>query len=144
MATALITGGTSGIGAAFARALAARGDNLVLVARNTERLAEMAAEITDRYGVARRDDQPPTSPSREDTVRVADRLTSTEQPIDLLVNNAGFGVRGAHYRRGHHAARARLRRDGPRRLDPGGAAGRAMREPGARARSSTSPAPPGS
>ncbi len=91
MATALITGGTSGIGAAFARALAARGDDLVLVARNPDRLAEMAAEITARYAVQVETISADLA-SREDTVRVADRLTRTDRTIDTLINNAGFGV----------------------------------------------------
>jgi len=91
MATTLITGGTSGIGAAFARALAARGDNLVLVARNEERLAQMASEITDRYAVHVETISADLG-VREDVLRIADRLASDEQPIDQLVNNAGFGV----------------------------------------------------
>lgn len=91
MATALITGGTSGIGAAFAQALAARGDDLVLVARNPDRLAEMAAELTDRYAV-RVETISADLGSLEHTRRVADRLTSTDSPVDMLINNAGFGV----------------------------------------------------
>jgi len=91
MATALITGGTSGIGAAFARALAARGDDLVLVARNPDRLAEMAIEIKDRYAVSVETIVADLG-DRDDTLRVADRVASADQPIDLLVNNAGFGV----------------------------------------------------
>ncbi len=91
MATALVTGGTSGIGAAFARALAARGDDLVLVARNLERLNGMAAQLQQRYAV---DVEVIAADlgDRDDTLRIADRLTSDEQPIDILVNNAGFGV----------------------------------------------------
>ncbi len=91
MATALVTGGTSGIGAEFARQLAARGDDLVLVARNPDRLAEVATELKDRYGVAVETLSADLG-VRDEVLQVAVRLGSTEQPIDLLVNNAGFRV----------------------------------------------------
>ena len=94
MATALVTGGTSGIGAAFARALAARGDDLVLVGRNRQRLEETAAELAGRHGVAV-EVLTADLGRREDAVRVAERVSSADRPVDLLVNNAGFGV--------HHA-----------------------------------------
>jgi uncharacterized protein len=93
MTTALITGGTSGIGAAFARALAARGDDVILVARDTDRLATMATELKDRYGVAV-ETMTADLANRDDVQRVADRLASTQQPVETLVNNAGFGTRG--------------------------------------------------
>ena len=93
MATALITGGTSGIGAEFARQLAARGDDVVLVARNPDRLAEFATELKDRYGVGV-ETMVADVGVREEVQQVADRLTSTAQPIDVLINNAGFGVPG--------------------------------------------------
>ena len=92
MTTALVTGGTSGIGAAFARALAERGHDLVLVARDPDRLAQMATELTDSYDVDVEVLSADLS-DRDDTLRIAGRLESTEQPIDILVNNAGFGVR---------------------------------------------------
>jgi short-subunit dehydrogenase len=92
MTTALVTGGTSGIGAAFARALAERGNDLVLVARDADRLAEMATQLTDAYHIEVEVMAADLS-DRDDALAVAARIESTEQPVDLLVNNAGFGVR---------------------------------------------------
>ncbi|WP_341729226.1 SDR family NAD(P)-dependent oxidoreductase [Brooklawnia sp.] len=91
MATALVTGGTSGIGKAFATELAERGYDLVLVARDASRLDEVAIELRDRFGrevetlradLAVRDDLDP----------IIDRLSDAARPVDVLVNNAGFGL----------------------------------------------------
>lgn len=91
MTTALVTGGTSGIGAAFARALAARGHDLVLVARDVDRLEASATELRSAHHVAV-ELLPADLSSREDTQRVAERLSSVTDPIEILVNNAGFGI----------------------------------------------------
>lgn len=91
MGTALVTGGTSGIGAEFARQLAARGHDLVLVARDTQRLDAMAAELR----LTGREVQIIVADlaNPDDTDRVAQRLGDREHPIDWFINNAGFRVR---------------------------------------------------
>lgn len=91
MASALVTGATAGIGHAFVRHLAARGHDLVLVARDTDRMEAIKADITEQYGV-QVEVFPADLSVDEDVHRVADRLESTESPIDMLVNNAGFGL----------------------------------------------------
>ena len=90
MATALVTGGTSGIGAEFARQLAARGHDLVLVARDRGRLDAMAEELR---GQGRQVELIVADLAKpEDTDRVAERLRDPRHPVDVFVNNAGFRV----------------------------------------------------
>ena len=90
MRCALITGGTSGIGLAFAHALAAEGRPLVLVARNPDRLAAVATELAQRYGVTV-DVLPADLADPEAQNAVAARLSRGD--VSLLVNNAGFSLK---------------------------------------------------
>lgn len=92
MTTALVTGGTSGIGLAFARRLAATGHDLVLVARDGVRLEETASELRDGHHVEVEVLVSDLS-VRPDVQRVAGRLSDAVRPVDLLVNNAGFGLK---------------------------------------------------
>ncbi|MGE0859822.1 MAG: SDR family NAD(P)-dependent oxidoreductase [Gammaproteobacteria bacterium] len=90
---ALVTGASAGIGAEFCRQLAARGHDLVMVARRGERLAALARELETRHGVATW--HVPVDLGEPDAIA---RLLAVlpDAPVTLLVNNAGYGVPGRY------------------------------------------------
>jgi short-subunit dehydrogenase len=90
MPTAFITGATAGIGAAFARRLASDGFDLVLLARDAERLERTAADLRATYAVHA--ETLPADLSTEEGLAAAEERVRKD--VDLLVNNAGFGNRG--------------------------------------------------
>ncbi len=126
----MITGGTSGIGYAFARELAGRGTDLVLVARDTARLDGIAKDLHDTFGVEVETHTADLS-RREDCERIAAIIEDPTKPLDLFINNAGFGLHSTVLDPAHTDDHARA-------LDVmclavlilGGAAGRAMRARG--------------
>jgi short-subunit dehydrogenase len=91
--TALVTGASSGLGADFARELASRGSNLILVARREDKLKEVQMEIREKHGV------------QVDTIlmdlsvvdapqSLYDQIKASGKTVDILINNAGFGIYG--------------------------------------------------
>ena len=94
---ALVTGASRGLGKYFARALAARGNNLVLVARNKERLDAIAAELREAHKVQVETTSVNLS-SAGAGQGLAEAVSAQGLQIDLLVNNAGFGDQGEFWR----------------------------------------------
>jgi uncharacterized protein len=91
--TALITGASSGLGADFARQLAARGCQLVLVARRADRLRELQQEISTRHATSV-DCIAMDLVEADAPQRLYDQLNGMGRPIDVLINNAGQGLYG--------------------------------------------------
>jgi short-subunit dehydrogenase len=88
---ALITGASSGIGAAFAKAYAARGYDLALVARRADRLEALGAELSERYAIEAFA-IPADLAVPEAHLPIMAALTQRARSADVLVNNAGFGI----------------------------------------------------
>ena len=94
MPTALITGASGGIGAAFAAELAKRQHNLILVARSQDKLQQLAAQLQQEFNIlVEVIVQDLTAPGA--TNAVFDAVVKKGWTVDLLVNNAGFGDYGA-------------------------------------------------
>jgi uncharacterized protein len=91
MTTALITGGTAGIGRAFAEKFATLGYDLVLVARDQERLEDSAIRLRRRSG-AGVETLSADLATVEGRAAVEQRLADPSRPVDILVNNAGFAL----------------------------------------------------
>jgi uncharacterized protein len=91
--TALITGASGGIGEELANLCAAHGYDLVLVARSEDRLRKLAGDLTGKHGIRAvvlpADLADPAAPHR-----LCEELTGQGIEVDVLINNAGFGMRG--------------------------------------------------
>lgn len=107
MATALVTGPTAGIGLALAGQLAGHGHDLILVARDEQRLNETAERLQRQFRVQCTPVAADLS-NRADTDAVAALLADPEQPIEWLVNNAGSSVREGFADSGIDAEQAML------------------------------------
>lgn len=92
LGTALVTGASSGIGATYADRLARRGYDLILVARDADRLAQLAAKLKAEYSVEA-DILRADLSDRTDVLKVEERLKQ-DGAITLFVNNAGIGPAG--------------------------------------------------
>jgi len=89
---ALVTGASSGIGADLARVLAARGYDLVVVARSKDRLQDLARELASHHAAVHIEVEDLAAPGA--AARLADRVRAAGHKVDVLVNNAGFGLTG--------------------------------------------------
>jgi short-subunit dehydrogenase len=87
--TALITGASSGIGAVYAQRLGKRGYDLILVARNAERLSALASRLTEETG--RTIETITADLGNQADLRRVEAVLNTDRSITLLVNNAGVG-----------------------------------------------------
>lgn len=91
---ALVTGASSGLGVDFARELASRGADLILVARREDRLLNLASQLKETHGievdVRAKDLGTPSAP-----LELFDDLTAAKLDVDILINNAGFGIHGS-------------------------------------------------
>lgn len=92
---ALVTGASSGIGATFARQIAAEGYDLVLVARRTDRLEKLATELRAQHGIGA--EAVAADLTRDEDVARVCRLLADSPRLALLVNNAGFGTKGLFF-----------------------------------------------
>lgn len=92
MSTALVTGASAGLGHEFARQLAERGHDIVVVARDRVRLENVSDELRRAYKV-RVEVLVADLSDRAQMEKVAQRLADEARPVDLLVNNAGYGQR---------------------------------------------------
>jgi short-subunit dehydrogenase len=90
--TALITGASAGIGATYAQRLAARGYNLILVARDAARLQQLAAQLKAQHGV--QVEVLPADLTGRAELKLVEQRLRTDPAITLLLNNAGMAVQG--------------------------------------------------